>query len=200
MLSMTIDYAKYDLTREELEREYKNLAGEITNMLDSLPKMGPVQTPFIPRSTKNSGTLIYYRKNHWGLTTTSTSENWPSHFALELKRRGILSRTGGGISTVLTVVRAGSSWGAAPGAVNSIVETERQRVLHELAARRAAWFDDDMEKLNNWVEDKHVGLKADLEELDEQLKTLKREIPQTGNLPDKLTLQWQVRAERGGLG
>ena len=50
-----------------------------------------------------------------------------------------------------------------------------------------------MEKLDNWAEDKRAGLKADLKELDEQLKSLKREIRQTGNLPAKLVLQRQAR-------
>ena len=81
----------------------------------------------------------------------------------------------------------------APEAVNGIVETERQKVLDELAARQAAWFDDEIEKLDNWAEDKRAGLKADLKELDEQLKVLKRDIRQTGNLPDKLALQRQAR-------
>ena len=48
-----------------------------------------------------------------------------------------------------------------------------------------------MEKLNNWAEDKRVGFKADLKE--DQFKILKREIRQTGNLPDKLALQRQAR-------
>ncbi|MDE0100294.1 MAG: hypothetical protein OXM87_11935 [Truepera sp.] len=45
---MVIDYVKHDLTRKELEereREYEILAGQITNMLDSLPKMGGVPDP-----------------------------------------------------------------------------------------------------------------------------------------------------------
>ncbi len=81
----------------------------------------------------------------------------------------------------------------APEAVNDIVETERQKVLDELAARQAEWFDDEMEKLDNWAENKRAGLKADLKALDDQLKALKREIRQTGTLPDKLALQRQAR-------
>ena len=80
-----------------------------------------------------------------------------------------------------------------PEAVNGIVKPERQNVLDELAVRQATWFDDEMEKLDNWAEDKRAGLKADLKELDDQLKSLKREIRQTGNLPDKLALQRQAR-------
>jgi F0F1-type ATP synthase membrane subunit b/b' len=63
-----------------------------------------------------------------------------------------------------------------------------------MAARQAAWFDEEMDKLDNWAEDKRAGLKADLKDLDDQLKALKKEIRQTGNLPDKLGLQRQARA------
>lgn len=83
---------------------------------------------------------------------------------------------------------------ALPDAVRETVETQRKVILDELAARQSAWFDDEMEKLDNWAEDKRAGLKADLKELDDQIKVLKKEIRQTGNLPDKLALQRQARA------
>lgn len=81
-----------------------------------------------------------------------------------------------------------------PDSIRSTVEKERKAILDEMAARQSAWFDEEMEKLDNWAEDKRAGLKADLKELDEQIKALKKEIRQTGNLPDKLALQRQARA------
>jgi len=81
-----------------------------------------------------------------------------------------------------------------PDPVRQVVESERKAILDDMAARQSAWFDDEMEKLDNWAEDKRAGLKADLKELDEQIKALKKEIRQTGNLPDKLALQRQARA------
>jgi hypothetical protein len=78
-------------------------------------------------------------------------------------------------------------------AVKQTVETERKAILDEMAARQSTWFDQEMEKLDSWAEDKRAGLKADLKELDEQIKVLKKEIRQTGNLPDKLALQRQTR-------
>lgn len=81
-----------------------------------------------------------------------------------------------------------------PDAVKQAVDKERKSILDDMAARESAWFDEEMEKLDNWAEDKRAGLKADLKELDEQIKALKKEIRQTGNLPDKLALQRQARA------
>lgn len=78
--------------------------------------------------------------------------------------------------------------------VKQTVEKERQSILDEMAARQSVWFDEEIEKLDYWAEDKRAGLKADLKELDEQIKTLKKEIRRIGNLPDKLALQRQARA------
>jgi len=80
-----------------------------------------------------------------------------------------------------------------PESVKSSIENERKIILDELATRQAVWFDEEMDKLDNWAEDKRAGLKADLKEIDEQIKALKKEIRQTGNLPDKLALQKKMR-------
>lgn len=82
-----------------------------------------------------------------------------------------------------------------PQAVTQKVEKERKIILDEMAARQSTWFDDEMEKLDCWAEDKRAGLKADLKELDDEIKALKKEIRQTGNLPDKLSLQRRARAQ-----
>jgi ERCC4-related helicase len=78
--------------------------------------------------------------------------------------------------------------------IKQAIESRRKAILNELAERQAAWFDEEMEKLDNWADDKRAGLKADLKELDDQIKELKREVRQTGNLPDKLALQRQIKA------
>ena len=66
-------------------------------------------------------------------------------------------------------------------------------MLEEIALRQSNWFDEEIDKFDDWAEDKRAGLKADLKELDDQIKALKKGIRQTGNLPDKLVLQRQVR-------
>ena len=73
------------------------------------------------------------------------------------------------------------------------IKARKQTILEELAATQSEWFDDEMEKLDNWARDKRAGLKADLKDYDDQIKELKKQVRQTGNLPDKLALQKQVR-------
>ena len=81
-----------------------------------------------------------------------------------------------------------------PSAVADAVQAERQSILEAMAARQSAWFDQEMDKLDCWAEDKRAGLKADLKDLDDQIKAMKKEVRQTGNLPDKLALQRKARA------
>ena len=80
-----------------------------------------------------------------------------------------------------------------PQSVTDAVHSERQSILEGMATRQAQWFDQEMDKLDHWAEDRRAGLKADLKDLDEQLKALKKEVRQTGNLPDKLALQRKAR-------
>ncbi len=73
------------------------------------------------------------------------------------------------------------------------IKARKQTILEELAALQSDWFDEEMEKLDNWARDKRAGLKADLKDYDDQIKELKKQVRQTGNLPDKLTLQKKAR-------
>jgi len=80
-----------------------------------------------------------------------------------------------------------------PAALQGSLETQHKAILEELAARQSVWFDQEMEKLDHWAEDRRAGLKFDLKELDDEFKELKKQIRQTGNLPDKLALQRKAR-------
>jgi hypothetical protein len=93
----------------------------------------------------------------------------------------------------LPVKKTGEGSVAGAPDLQSALEKQSAGILEVLAARQSVWFDDEMGKLDSWAEDRRTGLKFDLKELDDQLKTLKREIRQTGNLPDKLALQRKAR-------
>jgi ERCC4-related helicase len=69
----------------------------------------------------------------------------------------------------------------------------KQLLLAELGTKHALWFDDEIEKLNYWAEDKRKGLKVELKEFDEQIAEVKKEARLAGNLPDKLAIQKKLR-------
>ncbi|MBF0269948.1 MAG: DEAD/DEAH box helicase family protein [Alphaproteobacteria bacterium] len=93
----------------------------------------------------------------------------------------------------LPVRKNGADSVAVPESLGKMVESRRQEILEAISVKQSVWFDEEMEKLDNWAEDKRAGLKADLKDLDEQIKDLKKRIRQTGNLPDKLALQREAK-------
>ena len=81
-----------------------------------------------------------------------------------------------------------------PDALRNMLRLQQQAVLDEMALCQSAWFDEAMEKLDAWADDKRASLKINLKELDEQARTLKKEIRRTANLPEKLALQRRVKS------
>jgi hypothetical protein len=58
-------------------------------------------------------------------------------------------------------------------------------------------FDDEMDKLDHWAEDKRIRLKTDLREHDGALKSLKCDARQSAILPEKLAIQKKIKQVEG---
>jgi len=69
----------------------------------------------------------------------------------------------------------------------------RQGLLDALAASNGHRFDAEMDKLDRWAEDRRAGLKAELEELDQEIKETKKAARLAPNLPEKLERQKELR-------
>lgn len=93
----------------------------------------------------------------------------------------------------LPVENLGAASLTIPTSLDETIKSERQSILEALAARQSVWFDQEMDKLDSWAEDKRAGLKAELKDLDDQIKAMKKEVRQIGNLPEKLALQRKAR-------
>jgi hypothetical protein len=63
----------------------------------------------------------------------------------------------------------------------------------QIAERNGRFFDDEIDKLDNWSEDKRRSLKILLKEYDDQIMALKKEGRSALNLPEKLTAQKKIR-------
>ncbi len=81
--------------------------------------------------------------------------------------------------------------------LTSIVENAFQKFLQGMDQHNNDFFNEEMDKLDKWAEDRRTGLKTTLKELDDQIKELKKQTRQTGNLPDRLALQKKVRKLEG---
>jgi len=73
------------------------------------------------------------------------------------------------------------------------IQTQKNVILKMIESRQSQWFEEEIEKLNFWAEDKRRGLKATLKDFDEQIAELKKEARLAVNLPDKLAIQKQLR-------
>jgi hypothetical protein len=80
-----------------------------------------------------------------------------------------------------------------PASVVVSADRNTAATLQTISEKQGRWFDEEMDKLDRWAEDKRAGLKADLREHDETLRTLKREARQAASLPDKLAFQKKVK-------
>jgi hypothetical protein len=80
-----------------------------------------------------------------------------------------------------------------PDVLSDLAGRRLATVLQEISTRQGTWFEEEMDKLDRWAEDKRAGLKADLREHDDTLKVLKRDARQAARLPDKLALQKKIK-------
>lgn len=71
---------------------------------------------------------------------------------------------------------------------------ERVKIIDEASARSGAWFDEEMDKLDRWVEDRRASLKTALDDLDASLREAKKSARQAGSLPEKLARQREARS------
>lgn len=85
----------------------------------------------------------------------------------------------------VSVGKAGSD----PADLGEALDAQFSAILAKLDAQRADWLQQEMDKLDDWAEDKRTGLKADLKKYDDELADLKKRVRLAGSLQDKLTLQ-----------
>lgn len=77
--------------------------------------------------------------------------------------------------------------------IKEIAAQNRANTMEEMGTRNARWFDTEIEKLENWAEDRRATLKAELDELDEALKAGRKSARTAPTLPEKLERQREVR-------
>ncbi len=74
--------------------------------------------------------------------------------------------------------------------LRSVVE---RPVLDAVSSRNGRWFDDEVDKLDRWTEDRKATLKSELDELEKRVKELRKEARTAGTLPEKLERQREVK-------
>jgi ERCC4-related helicase len=81
------------------------------------------------------------------------------------------------------------------------IALDQNVAVEEVGQRNANYFETELDKLDNWGEDRRNSLKVVLKELDQQIKDVKKQARLAPNLPDKLKLEKERKkfeAERDG--
>ncbi|HRF58129.1 MAG TPA: hypothetical protein PLV58_12100, partial [Campylobacterales bacterium] len=78
-------------------------------------------------------------------------------------------------------------------ALENIMLAKKERVVGKINERNSAFFEEEMEKLENWAEDVKKSLEIKLKELDIDIKTKKTETKKISNLEKKLILQREIK-------
>jgi len=74
-------------------------------------------------------------------------------------------------------------------ALDATITGKKNAILGEIGTRNAQFFEQELDKLDKWGEDRRSSLKATLKELDEQIKALKKQGRIAPNLPEKLKIE-----------
>jgi superfamily II DNA or RNA helicase len=78
--------------------------------------------------------------------------------------------------------------------VNLSYVRQKNAILSDISERNAIFFEEEMDKLNRWAEDKRKSLKSTLKDYDDQIADLKKQARMAPNLPEKLALQKRIRS------
>jgi superfamily II DNA or RNA helicase len=103
---------------------------------------------------------------------------------VQCRRMFDLSATGGGLVSLPDSIGQ---------KLDEISSRAQANTLEETGTRNARWFDTEIEKLDNWAEDRRATLKAELDELDEALRSGRKSARTAPTLPEKLERQREVR-------
>jgi len=77
--------------------------------------------------------------------------------------------------------------------LDDIQKKKQSEIIDDIAEKNAEFFEEEMDKLDKWAEDKRNSLKLNLKEFDDQIKEYKRNARMAHNLPDKLSAQKKIR-------
>lgn len=77
--------------------------------------------------------------------------------------------------------------------LNDNLSRTKNDILEQISVRNGSYFEQELDKLDKWGEDRRSSLKLTLKELDEQIKDIKKQTRLAPNLPEKLKLEKEKR-------
>jgi ERCC4-related helicase len=80
-----------------------------------------------------------------------------------------------------------------PNSLKERIYKKIEAFKHDSSKRDSEFFDEENDKLDLWADDKRASFKAQLKEADDKLKELKKLVKNSSSMPEKLTIQKQIR-------
>lgn len=77
--------------------------------------------------------------------------------------------------------------------VSQAFEKKKKSIIENINVKNAYFFDEEMDKLDKWADDKKRSLRLNIRDIDDQLKELKRQARTSANLPEKVKIQKQIK-------
>lgn len=77
--------------------------------------------------------------------------------------------------------------------LSDLTEMASQEILAKLAEENARYFEEEMDKLERWADDRKRSLEIQIKDLDVEIKTLKTESRKLAKLEDKVKAQRQIK-------
>lgn len=81
----------------------------------------------------------------------------------------------------------------APTELDGVLDQRQSAVLADISERNGQFFEQEMEKLDHWADDKRKSLKTNLKDLDGRIKELKKEARGAASLPEKIKVQREIQ-------
>ncbi|MDR9778097.1 hypothetical protein RJJ65_36795, partial [Rhizobium hidalgonense] len=73
--------------------------------------------------------------------------------------------------------------------LEAAIAAQRAVLVNAASERNGVFFEQELEKLDHWGEDRRSSLKMNLKDLDTEIKELKKQARAAANLPEKLKLE-----------
>ncbi|KQC13921.1 MAG: DEAD/DEAH box helicase [Desulfuromonas sp. SDB] len=74
-----------------------------------------------------------------------------------------------------------------------LLNNQRGEILKNIDVRNSTFFDEEMDKLDKWAQDKKKTLRENIKDIDENIKELRRQARTAPNLPEKVKIQKQIK-------
>ena len=69
----------------------------------------------------------------------------------------------------------------------------KDEILKNIDVRNSTFFDEEMDKLDKWAQDKKKTLRDKIKDIDDNIKELRRNARTAPNLPEKVKIQKQIK-------